>query len=406
MSYLNDVRRLRGLPGRFWILWSCTLVNRLGTSVVALLALYLSAERGLSPAAVGLFVALRGVGTVVSPLIGGRLSDRIGPRLTMVLGMTSNAVALVVTGLAASPVPLAVAVLALGLTDSIYRPGMSQSISSTVGERDKGLAFELQFFAISLGTAISAAVAGFLAEQSFLLVFLLDAATSLVFAAIALGFLRDGPHRAKTEEGASPDHVSTTSAPRTGVWSAPLVLFLVATTIFAAIYAQTLTALPIHMVRAGLSTGDYGLALSLNALLVLVVQPLAGPWLLRYPRQLLLSLGQGAAGLAIACTAFCQTVPTVMASVVAWSLAEIAVGARGTALATDLGTRSSRPGLVVGAYSSAYAVGALLGSSAGSALASAGYESVLWSACAVGAVVAVLAQLSSARASRTAAVAH
>lgn len=405
VSYAESARRVRQLPGRFWLLWTCTFVNRLGTSVVALLALYLATDRRLSATSVGLLIAARGAGTVLSPVIGGRLTDRYGTRLAMSWGMALNAAALLATAAARSPATLAVAVVALGLTDSLYRPGMTQSMTTAVTEPDRALAFELQFLAISLGTAISAAAAGFLAEHSFLLIFVLDATTSAVFAVVALVFLGD---RGVASAAAAPLLVTTTSGARAGASSAPTPLtpvavdgprgrrarqlFLLATGLFAAVYALTLTALPLHMVRAGLTTGDYGLALSLNALLVLVVQPAIAPLMLHYSSRVLLTIGQGTAGLAIASTAFWHSMPTVLGSVVVWSLAEVAVGARGTALAAKMSLGAARPGRVLGAYSSAYAVGALAGGSLGSTLAAAGHEGALWAGCVVAAMTGVLAQ--------------
>ncbi|HST49769.1 MFS transporter [Jatrophihabitans sp.] len=390
MSYAADLRRIRALPGSFWLLWACTFVNRLGTSVLALLTLYLSVGRGLEPAIVGLLIALRGAGTVVSPLLGGWLTDRLGNRATLFLGMASNAVALIAAGLSASVPALVVSITMLGLTDSIYRPAMTQSIVGRVEDTQRGLAFEMQFVAVSLGTAISAALAGFLAEHSFFLVFVLDASTSAVFALIALIFLHDVPRRGNREPAPSVEVVQSTDlgrSPRLGVG-----LFYLATALFAAVYAQTITALAVHMIRAGLSTGDYGIMLSLNAILVLLIQPVVSPALLRFSGQDILAFGQGAAGLAIAATAFCTTMPAVTASVIAWSIAEIAVGARGTTIAAELGKRSRRPGRVVGRYNSAYAAGVLIGGSAGSALASGGHENIVWGACALFAVAGTIAQ--------------
>src|SRR6266700_6603250 len=72
-------RRVDGLPGPFWVLWSGTLVNRIGLLVEPFLAFYLSAQ-GLSLGAIGVALAMSGAGSILSQLIGGALADRIGRR--------------------------------------------------------------------------------------------------------------------------------------------------------------------------------------------------------------------------------------------------------------------------------------------------------------------------------------
>lgn len=69
-----------GLPREFWWLWTSTLVNRLGAFVATFMTLYLTLERGYSASFVGLVVALHGLGGVVSSLVAGVLTDRLGRR--------------------------------------------------------------------------------------------------------------------------------------------------------------------------------------------------------------------------------------------------------------------------------------------------------------------------------------
>ena len=42
-----------GLPRTFWLLWTGTLINRLGAFVVIFLAIYLTGERGFTQSQAG-----------------------------------------------------------------------------------------------------------------------------------------------------------------------------------------------------------------------------------------------------------------------------------------------------------------------------------------------------------------
>src|SRR5260370_37993423 len=60
----------RGLPRVYWILWTGELINRLGSFVLPLLALYLTTGRGLSVESVGFVVALWGAGSLAAGPVG------------------------------------------------------------------------------------------------------------------------------------------------------------------------------------------------------------------------------------------------------------------------------------------------------------------------------------------------
>src|ERR1017187_649792 len=78
-----------GFPGQFWFLWAGILINRLGTFVFPLLALYLTQRRGFSDQQVGFTIALYGAGNALGSQSGGFLADRVGRRATLGLGLCS-----------------------------------------------------------------------------------------------------------------------------------------------------------------------------------------------------------------------------------------------------------------------------------------------------------------------------
>src|SRR5437879_1957824 len=114
--------RVGGLPRAFWVLWTGSFVNRLGTMVEPFLAFYLTGVRGLSVAATGLVLALFGLGSIVSQVVGGVLADRVGRRATLTGGMLATAAAMLALGYATTTPVLIALVFVLGLTIDAYRP--------------------------------------------------------------------------------------------------------------------------------------------------------------------------------------------------------------------------------------------------------------------------------------------
>ena len=83
------------LPRDVWILQAGGLANMFGNGVIGpFLIIYLHNVRGLSLAAAGLIAASNALAALVSGPLAGALSDRVGPRQTLVGSLTLMAVAI------------------------------------------------------------------------------------------------------------------------------------------------------------------------------------------------------------------------------------------------------------------------------------------------------------------------
>src|SRR5262245_41482977 len=77
----------RALSPVFWMLCCGTLSNRAASFVAVFLALHLTQDLGISQATAGWIVGCWGAGSLVASPIAGVLSDRVGRRATMLLGL-------------------------------------------------------------------------------------------------------------------------------------------------------------------------------------------------------------------------------------------------------------------------------------------------------------------------------
>ncbi|MBN6052717.1 MFS transporter [Nonomuraea sp. RK-328] len=314
-----------GLPRPFWALWGGTLVNRLGTMVMPFTGVYLTQERGLSVAAAGIVMAVFGAGSLVSQLAAGVLADRIGRRATLAGGMVATAGAMLWLGASSSLAMITAAMFVLGLVIDAYRPASNALVADLVSPTERPRAYGLLFWAINLGYAFGMTAGGRLAGMGFSWLFWIDAATCVAFAALVWRAVPE-TRPAEREEGGGFGVVLRDRV---------MVGFTLVMLGNALIYSQTMTMLPVAMTKTvGMPTGDFGLAMALNGVIIVVMQPLVSGWLGRRDPARTMALGLAIMGVGFGLTAFVTSVVGLTATIVVWTAGEIVTaGIAGTVVA-------------------------------------------------------------------------
>ena len=339
------------LPRAFWVLWTGTLINRIGTFVEPFLVLYLTSQRGLSPAQAGIVLTAYGAGAIVSQILGGALADHVGRRTTLIGGLLASALSLLGLGAARGTTELLLAAFVVGVVGDLYRPASAALVADLIDPVERPRAYGLLFWAVNLGFMVAAATAGFLAQQSYTLIFVLDAATCAGYAVvIALGIRHDPPRRAADREHQA--GFRTALADRTFMALCGLTL------VHAALYMQGTITLPLAIIDAGLSPADYGLIAALNGLLIVVLQPWVSNRLVRASRMRWMALAQTVMAIGFGLTILAATVPTFAASVAVWTLGEILMAGLLVATVADLAPAEAR-GRYQGVFGTSFG-GALL----------------------------------------------
>jgi MFS family permease len=365
-----------GLPSAFWWLWVGTLVNRAGAFVLPFLAFYLTDELDLTPAFVGLVLGTFGFGSIIASLLGGVLADRLGRRPVLLVSQLSTAATLVVLGLTTAPPAVLVLCGVLGLTSNTSRPAFSAMTTDIVAPDDRVRAFSLNYWAINLGFAIAPVLGGLLARSGYLALFLVDAATTLVFAVLV--FLR------------VPESHPTLGAPRSATSGSMadvlrdrvFMSFVLLSFGFAVVFMQHLSTLPVQMDDDGLSPAQYGTIIALNgALIVLVTVPLTR-WLQRYARAHVLAVSSIFVGLGFGATTWASTPTEYALTVVVWTVGEVIGASVGPAVVADLAPATLR-GRYQGVFGFSFAAASLVAPLAGGATYDRLGGPVLWTGCAV-----------------------
>lgn len=345
-----------GLPRAFWWLWTSTLVNRLGAFVATFMTLYLTIDRGYSASFAGLVLALHGLGGVLSSLVAGVMTDRLGRRPTLLAAQLSTAFSVALLGFMEHPAAIAAVALLVGMTSNASRPAVTAMMADIVRPEDRVRAFALNYWAINLGFGVSATAAGLVAEYSYLAGFLGEATLTLLCAVLVFVKLPESRPVRDTAAGAEAGPaVGLGTVLRDGRFMGVVGLsFLI-----SLIFTQGSVGLPVAMGAAGFSAGDYGLVIASNGLLIVLLQIPVTRFIEHRDPQRLLVVSALLAGYGFAMTAFAGSLWTYALTVCVWTLAEIVNSPTQMGLVARLSPVHGR-GRYQGMYTLSWAVASLL----------------------------------------------
>lgn len=375
--------REKRFPGAFWYLWAGTLVNRLGSFGYTFLPFYLAQNRQMPVHHIGFILGLYGAGSFCSGPIGGMLADRFGRRFTMLLSFVLSGSLLFQLAFAVASWHIALSALALGFCTDLYRPAVQAVIADLVPSSERTRAYGYLYWAINLGLAGAALLGGGLASQSFKLLFIANALTTLMFGLIVLSRVPESRPQRSTDER-PPLGLLLPFRDRT------FMGFVVTQLLVTLVFAQVSSTLPIDMKAHGLSPSTYGILLSINGIMICVLQPLAIRWVQRPRRGVVLAVGAVLTGAGMGVNGFVSTPVPYAFGIALWTLGELAFSPVAPTVVADLAPaalRASYQGTFQMSWGAAWFLAPMLGS-----LVLGRFGSfTLWCSCmAVGGVAAVL----------------
>ncbi|WP_157430150.1 MFS transporter [Actinomadura oligospora] len=366
------------LPRPFWTLWLGIVINRSGAVVQPFLAVYLVRAQGFTSGQAGATMAAFGAGSLLSHVLAGALADRFGRRLTLTGGMLATSAAMVALGAAQGFTAVVVTAFLLGLTIESYRPASQAMVADLVSPESRPKAYGLLFWAMNLGYSIAMLTGGWLAGHGAQTMFGVNAAVALAFAFVVWRAL---PEPRRSEKAVASPGL------RSVLRNRPMVVLCFSTAAYGVLYAQAFTTLPLAMAGQGIGRVDYGQAMALNGVLIVLIQPVATRWLARLNHVHVLATGTAVVSAGFALTALVHNALGLALTVVVWTAGEIIVAG---ALATIVAALAPAglQGTYAGISGMSWAAGAALAPVVGTLLLPLG-AGPLW--CVMGAIGATSA---------------
>lgn len=177
------------LPRDVYVLQAGGLVNAFGNGVVLpFLIIYLHNVRGISLGVAGLAAATQSLAALLSGFLGGTLSDRIGPKRVLTGALCVMTVAFALMPLIRAPWHAFAIYVVWGVGSGSFWPSQSALLAGLTPPARRSPAYALQRLTMNLGAAIGGVAAGLVASvahpSSFTVLFVVNCATFLAYAAV------------------------------------------------------------------------------------------------------------------------------------------------------------------------------------------------------------------------------
>ena len=373
---------VEGLPPTYWLIWTGTLINRIGGFVIPFLTLYLTAQRDIPVSQAALMVSLFGAGSFIAQLSGGELTDRLGRRPVMLMSFFITPIFMVLLGLARDLALISISTFIVGFFTDLYRPAVGAAIADLVPSESRTRAYGYNYWAINLGAAVAPILAGLIADYNFLILFVADALTTAIFGLIVLF----GIHETRPVEAHHTSHVALRERISQLKRAPILLIFSFLTLFFGIIYTQGYVTLPLDMQSHGLGPQSYGAAIAVNGFLIILMTIPVSNMATKWPRFETVAVSAALAGIGFGFTALASSFPLFALSVAIWTLGEIAGTSVSPTIIADLSPVELR-GLYQGIFGAAWGLAYFIGPLAGGWIYEHVGSDALWVGCLIVGVV-------------------
>lgn len=279
-------------PRTFWILIVITFIDRIGGSLLfPFFALYLTSKFDVGMADVGVLFAAFSVSSFAGSAIGGALTDRFGRKGIIIFGLIASSFSTVAMGFVTSFQYFFVLAFFIGILTDVAGPAHQAMVADILPEDKRADGYGILRVAFNLSVVIGPAIGGLLAARSYLMLFLSDAAISLLTVVLIAIFLPE------TKPLAHPDAPKQTMASSFAGYgqvfrNSAFMLFLGAVLLQVFTYMNMNTSLGVYLRNEhGTNESGYGLLLSINAAMVVLMQFPITRRITKYPPMLMMAAG-------------------------------------------------------------------------------------------------------------------
>jgi MFS family permease len=334
----------REFTPRFWVLVGAHWINGIGRTMIwPFFALYITSKFGVGMTQAGVLLALFSVSGFAGNIAGGALTDRFGRRSMVLFGLVFSAVSSLTMGLVGDLRLFYILAVVVGFFSDISGPAEGAMVADLVPEEKRAEGFGVLRVAGNLAWIVGPTIGGLLASRSFLSLFILDAIASSITALIVYRMIPETRSEAAAAASEGESLAKTFRGYGRVLSDGVYLAFLGICILMNVVYLQMYSTLSVYLRDVhGIGTQGYGLLMSLNAFMVVLLQFAVTRRTKRYPEMLMMAAGTALYMLGFTAYGFVQVYALFVFSTLVITLGEMIVIPVGSALVARLAPEAMR----------------------------------------------------------------
>ncbi len=279
-------------PRAFWIYNVIVFIDRLGGFMLyPFFALYLTKKFEIGMSTVGILFAVFSISGMVGNAIGGALADRFGRKGVIIFSLLLSALSALGMGFAPTLAVFVAVSVVVGTLSNIGGPAHEAVVADLLPPEKRAEGYGIIRVVFNVAVIIAPPIAGLLVAKSYLTLFIVDSVISILAAGIVLFALPETKPQAHAD--AKPETMGQTFAGYIRVFKdGPFLLFIAVTVLMTLTYLNMNTTLGVFLRdHRGLKEVGYGTLLSINAIIVVVLQFWVTHKLEKYRPMLMMAAG-------------------------------------------------------------------------------------------------------------------
>ena len=297
MLFSNTIEKTKNIyheyPKQFWVIVGSNFIDRIGGALIfPFFALYITQKFNVGMTEVGLLFAVFSITDMLGNMVGGALTDFLGRKTMIILGLIISALTSLGMGLVQTLEWFYVMGAISGLFATAAGPAHEAMLIDILPEKKRSEGFGVMRVAMNLSVAIGPAIGGFIAAYSYLILFIADTVTSLITALIVYRVVEESKPEKVEKAEEKTNFKDTFIGYRVVLQDKKFMLFVIISTISTLVYSQMYSTLSVYLRDVhGLPETGYGWLMTLNAGMVVLFQFMITRRISDKPPMLILALG-------------------------------------------------------------------------------------------------------------------
>ena len=263
-------------PRRFWIIVLTFFIDSIGgTLLFPFFSLYITDRFNVGMTEAGMVLAMFSIFGIIGNMIGGALTDRFGRRKLILFGLIFSALSTLTLGFVNSLAVLFPLAAFIGLLSDIAGPAHQAMMADILDEKQRQEGFGLMRVIRNLAWIIGPSIGGFLANRSFMLLFIIDAIVSCVVAALFYFLMPETKPQHHEADNPQPHESLLQTIAGYGVVlkDFAFMAFVIAAILMGAVYQQMYNSLSVYLRdNHSIDPQGYGFLMTTSAITVILFQ--------------------------------------------------------------------------------------------------------------------------------------